>query len=419
MSQAMKLTTGPARTWLFAWIAASVLALLPCSVRADIVTDWNEKAFIAMEEEKVLGGFELARILAIMHAAMFDAVNAVDKRYMSFSGATIDATGASPEVAVHAAAHRALVDLLPKQKPMLDAAFNAAMLRSPDGAARSIGIAVGEKAAMTVVEQRKTDGVDSPNTYRPFTAAGVYVPTTMPALTVVAGIKPLVLTSVSQFRPGPPYALSSASWARDYNETRELGSISSTQRSAWQTETAHFWVLVGTPAWNQVARSLAAARPQPLVESARLFAHINIAIADAFLAVFDAKYHYNFWRPITAIRNGDQDGNAATERDAGWTPVIETPLHPEYPCAHCTVDGAAGAVLKSVFGAGQVPAFTLTSADMPGVTRRYTSIRQLEDEVSMARIWGGVHFRTSIEVGYALGKQVGGYVLSNSLQPVR
>jgi hypothetical protein len=272
---------------------------------------------------------------------------------------------------------------------------------------------------MTVVEQRKTDGADSPNTYRPVTAPGVYVPTTMPVLTIVASVKPLALTSVSQFRPGPPYALSSASWARDYNETKELGSTKSTQRSAWQTETARFWVLVGTPAWNQAARSLSASKPQPLAESARLFAHLNMAIADAYLAVFDAKYQYNFWRPITAIRNGDRDGNDATERDAGWTPVIDTPLHPEYPCAHCTVDGAAGAVLKSVFGTGQVEEFTLTFADMPGITRRYTSIQQLEEEVSMARIWGGVHFRTSNEVGHALGKQVGDYVLSNYFRPIR
>jgi hypothetical protein len=419
MNHTAKLSTGPAHKRLFAGIVTVLFALLPCAVRADIVTEWNERAFVAMGAEKVTGGFGPARILTIMHAAMFDAVSAVDKRYASYSGATLDATDASPEVAVHAAARRALAELLPRQKPMLDAAFDAATLRSPDGAARAAGIDAGEKAAMSLVEQRKTDGANSPNTYRPITAPGVYVPTTMLTLTFVASVKPLALTSVSQFRPGPPYELSSASWARDYNETKELGSTKSTQRSAWQTETARFWVLVGTPAWNQAARSLSASKPQPLAESARLFAHLNMAIADAYLAVFDAKYQYNFWRPITAIRNGDRDGNDATERDAGWTPVIDTPLHPEYPCAHCTVDGAAGAVLKSVFGTGQVEEFTLTFADMPGITRRYTSIQQLEEEVSMARIWGGVHFRTSNEVGHALGKQVGDYVLSNYFRPIR
>jgi hypothetical protein len=419
MNQTTQLQKEPACKRLLAWIASVVFALLPCAVRADTVTEWNEKAFAVMEAEKITGGFAAARMLTIMHAAMFDAVNAVDQRYSSYSGATLEATGASPEVAAHAAARRALAELLPRQRPALDAAFDAAMLRAPDGAARSVGIAVGEQAAMTVIEQRKTDGADSPNTYRPLTTAGVYVPTTMPVLTFVASVKPLALKSVSQFRPGPPYALGSTSWARDYNETRELGSTKSTQRSAWQTETARFWVLVGTPAWNQVARSLSYSKPQPLAESARLFAHLNMALADAYLAVFDAKYEYNFWRPVTAIRNGDRDGNDATERDAGWTPVIDTPLHPEYPCAHCTGDGAAGAVLKSVFGTGQVPEFSLTFADMLGVTRRYTSIQQLEDEVSMARIWGGVHFRTSNEIGHTLGTQVGGYVLSNYLRPLR
>jgi hypothetical protein len=419
MNRTAKLSTGPADKQSFAWIVTVVFALLPCAVHADIVTDWNERTFAAMEAEKVTGGFGPARILSIMHGAMFDAVNAVDKRYSSYSGVTLGATGAAPEVAVHAAARRASAELLPRQKPMLDAAFDAAMLRSPDGAARAAGIDAGERAAMSLVEPRKTDGADSPNTYRPITAPGVYVPTTMLVLTFVASVKPLALTSVSQFRPGPPYELSSASWARDYNETKELGSTKSAQRSAWQTETARFRVLVGTPAWNQAARSLSASKPQPLAESARLFAHLNMAIADAYLAVFDAKYQYNFWRPITAIRNGDRDGNDATERDAARTPVIDTPLHPEYPCAHCTVDGAAGAVLKSVFGTGQVAEFTLTFADMPGVTRRYTSIQQLEEAVSMARVWGGVHFRTSNEVGHALGKQVGDYVLSNYFRPVR
>ena len=419
MKQPTSLSVRPSFNQMSIWIAAVVFPLLPCAARADIVTEWNERAFAAMGAEKITGGFAPARMLTIMHSAMFDAVNAVDKRYMSYSGAPLDATGASRDVAAHAAARRALAVLLPTQRPMLDAAFDAAMSRLPDGAARSAGIAAGDQAAMTVVELRKADGANSPNTYRPMTAPGVYVPTTLPLLSFVANVEPLALTSVSQFRPGPPYALSSAAWARDYNETKEMGSTKSTQRSEWQTETARFWVLVGTPAWNQAARSLSASKSQPLAESARLFAHLNMAIADAYLAVFDAKYQYNFWRPITATRNGDRDGNDATERDAGWTPAIDTPLHPEYPCAHCTVDGAAGAVLKSVFGTGQVPEFTLTFADMPGVTRRYNSIQQLEEEVSMARIWGGVHFRTSNEVGHALGTQVGEYVLSSQLRPVR
>lgn len=153
------------------------------------------------------------------------------------------------------------------------------------------------------------------------------------------------------------------------------------------------------------------------MESARLFALLNIAISDAFVAIFDAKYQYDFWRPVTAIRNGDIDGNDATERDHAWTPLIATPVHPEYPCAHCVADGSGGAVLKSFFGKGSLPDFTLTYSEMPGVQRKYTSIQQLEDEVAMARIWGGVHYRTSNEVGNALGRTVGEYVMEHYLRP--
>src|ERR1044072_3434400 len=147
----------------------------------------------------------------------------------------------------------------------------------------------------------------------------------------------------------------------------------------------------------------------------RLFANLNVAMTDAFVAIFDAKYEYGFWRPITAIRNGDRDENPATDRDPEWRPLIDTPMHPEYPCADCVCDGAAGVILESVFGTGTLPSFTLTFAGMPGVVRQYTSLHQLEDEVSMARIWGGVHYRTSIEVGRGMGKKVGEYVLRNYL----
>lgn len=232
--------------------------------------------------------------------------------------------------------------------------------------------------------------------------------------------------SLSRLRPSSlilprrrPPLYAPASEARDYNETKRLGSAGSAERTAWRTETARFWVISGAEAWNQTAHALAAAKPLPLLESARLYAQVNVALYDAQLAIFDAKYHYGFWRPITAIRNGDTDGNDATARDPEWRPLIEMPWHPEYPCAHCVSDGAAGAVLKAVFGEGPVPEFTLRYAAMPGVTRKYTSIQQLEDEVAMARIWGGVHFRTSNEVGNAVGKKVAAHVMATTLRPLR
>jgi hypothetical protein len=397
-----------------------IITLVCFTARADIVTDWNEKTVATMAAQRVTGGAVPARTLAMVHSAIFNAINSVTKSYrLVLVAALPDAPDASLEAAVHTAAKQVLIELYPKEKAALDAAFDTAMAKIPDGPPKLSGIAAGEKAAFAVLAARKADGFDSPNTYRPVTAPGVYVPTAPLVMSHIAGITPFALKSLAQFRPGPPPTLQSQLWARDYNETKELGAVNSTKRTAWQTETGRFWRLSGVLGWNEAARGLLANKPLPLPQSARLFAHLNIALADALLAILDAKYHYNFWRPITAIRNGDRDSNDATERDAGWTPLINTPLHPEYPCAHCVCDGAAGAVLKSVFGAGTLPEFTLTYAEMPGVTRKYTSIQQLEDEVAMARIWGGVHYRNSNEVGNAIGRKVAEYVLQNYLQAVR
>ena len=398
----------------------SVAILLTSSVsNADIVVDWNQRANSAMIAEGPMvanSGLGTSRTLAMMHVAMFDAINASGATYQSYLSGFPLAQGASAQASAHAAARAVLVDQFPKQRTTIEAGYIQAMAALPEGSAKSSGIVSGEKAAQLVLASRKGDGhVGSPDTYRPATSAGVYVPTALPVVSNVALRTTFALKNVSQFRPGPPPSLDSKLWARDYNETMELGSAASSKRNAWQAETARFWIQVGTPAWNQAARSLTISRPMPLLESARLFAHLNMAIFDAYLAVFDAKYTFNFWRPITAIRNGDIDGNDATQRDPGWTPLIETPLHPEYPCAHCTVDGAAGAVLKSVFGRGAVPLFKLDSATASGVVREYSSIQQLEDEVSMARIWGGLHYRNSNEIGHELGEKVGEYVLNSTL----
>ena len=364
---------------------------------------------MAMAADREEGGLAQARTLAMMHTAILNAVESASQR---------GAAGISPEVAAQAAARRVLEGLYPEQKNMLDAAFDAAMANLPDGTSRSAGIAAGEKAAATMLAERKTDGFASPETYRPVTSPGVYITTALPTASHAALMTPFALKSVSQYRPGPPPKLASALYARDYNETRELGDINSTKRTAWQTETAHFWEMSGPPAWNEAARILVAHTPLTLAETARLFMALNVATHDAYVSVFDAKYHYGFWRPITAVRNGDLDGNDATERDAAWLPAITTPLHPEYPCAHCAFDGAAGVVMKSVFGSGPVPEFTLTNAAMPGVTRSFSTIQQLEDEVALSRIWGGVHYRNSIEVGSSMGKRIGEAVLQKYPLPV-
>jgi hypothetical protein len=285
----------------------------------------------------------------------------------------------------------------------------------PD-AGNAAGVALGEQAAAMMVKARQDDGTFGvPDSYRPYTSPGAYVPTVLPVVSNVASRKPFALQTIDQFRPGPPPALGSAVWAADFNETKEWGAANSRRRTPRQTETARFWELLGTPAWNQIARALAANRAMPLAERARVFAQLNMAMFDAYLAVFESKYHYNFWRPVTAIRNGDQDGNDATGRDPTWRPLIDTPPHPEYPCAHCAADGAAGAVLKHVYGDGPVAPFTVTFMAMPKVTREYTRVQEVQEEVSLARIWGGVHFRNSNRTGDALGEKIGEYVLQRTL----
>jgi hypothetical protein len=216
-----------------------------------------------------------------------------------------------------------------------------------------------------------------------------------------------VLSRPDQYRPGPPPDLRSARWASDYNEIKALGNKKSTLRTAEQTEIARFWEMTGPAIYFPVVRSVTAAPGREVTQNARLLAMTAQAMDDAAIAVFDAKYHYAFWRPITAIRNGDIDGNEATERDAQWVPFIDTPMHPEYPCAHCTIAAAIGAVLEVEIGPAPVPTLTTTSATAGGATRSWKSVAAFVDEVARARIYDGVHYRYSTEAGTALGKEVG------------
>ncbi len=224
------------------------------------------------------------------------------------------------------------------------------------------------------------------------------------------------MTSASQFRPGPPPALTSALWARDYNEVKALGGKSNSRRTAEQTQIASFWEATLPPIYQR-HRALDRRCPgREVTQNARLFAAVAQAADDALLAVFDAKYHYNFWRPVTAIRNGDLDGNDATERDASWTPFIETPMHPEYPCAHCTVAAAVGTVLQAEIGTGAIPTLTTTSYLVKGPARNWKKIDDFVQEVGNARVYDGVHFRNSTEVGIAMGKQVGALAVAKFRQ---
>lgn len=396
-------------------VAASMV-MLAAATHADVVADWNLKANDIVLAGK-LGPPPAYRAMAITQVAVFEAVNAITGRYAA-SGrvAQEPAPGASVDAAVAAATRGTLGKLLPAQQPEIDAAYRAALAAVPDGPARSAGIAVGEKAAAATLALRGGDGAAAPDSYVPFTMPGVYVPTASPAVPHWGKRKTWVLVSGEQLRPDAPPALSSELWVRDYNEIKALGGKASTQRSATQTEIARFWESTQPVIYYTLARAVALQPGREVTQNAMLLAAVGIAMDDALVAIFDAKYAYNFWRPVTAIRNGDKDGNDATERDPMWTPFIDTPMHPEYPCAHCVVSGSLGAVLQAEIGNGPMPRLTSTSPTAPGVTRSWASIGEFTEEVANARIYDGVHFRNSTEVGTAMGRKIGEMVAAKVLR---
>ena len=383
---------------------------------ADVVTDWN----VIANDTVVAAGMGppgANRTIAMTQTAVYEAVNAITKRYPPDRVTPTAASDASVPAAVAAANRAMLTRLVPSQQVAIDKAYGTAIAAIADGPAKAAGIAAGEQAAAAVLAWRADDGAGAPERYRPATAAGVYIVTTTPAVPQWGQRKPWVMTSPSQFRPGPPPALTSEVWARDYNEIKAIGAKNSTTRNAAQTETARFWEANGPIVYYPVIRSVANSPGREVTQNARMFALTGQAIDDALIAVFEAKYYYNFWRPITAIRNGDIDGNDATERDPGWVPFVDAPLHPEYPCAHCIVSGAVGSVLVAELGSGPTPTLTSTSPTAPGITHSWTSIDAFMAEVAEGRICEGVHYRNSAEVGTAMGKKIGALTAANGLRP--
>lgn len=405
-------------TALCLWCVTLALCVVPVVVRADVVLDWNATALASTAVAKQPTTVA-TRTMAIVHTAMFDAMNAIEARYSPYKVQRSAPAGSVAEAAGVAAAHTALRSLFPEQAAALETAYQASLAPIAEGPSKAAGVVVGAEAAVALLAHRAADGIETPNTYRPQTAPGVYVPTTFPAAASWGQVRPWVLERGAQFRPDGPPPLTSPAWAHDYNETKDLGSKQSTQRTAEQTDIGRFWAVTGPPSWNPVVRQLAAAPGRTALQNARLFALVAMATADAYIAVFDAKYTFHFWRPVTAIRNGDLDGNDATDREPGWEPLVDTPLHPEYPCAHCTTSGAVAAVLETEFGAGPLPAFTLTSPTAPGVVRTWTRIQEYIDEVAMARIYGGMHYRTSNMVGQAMGRKIGDVAVNHYLKPRR
>ena len=399
---------------LISFVAVATSLLACTTARADAVCDWNTKVGEIIVSAK-MGPPPANRTMAIVDTAVYEAVNAITKRYPAGTLKLEAAPGTSVDAAIAAANRTTLSKLLPSQQVAIDFAYQAALSKIADGAAKNSGIAVGEQAAAAVLVARADDGAVAVETYRPQTSTGVYVPTVLPAAPHWPQRKPWLMSNPAQFRPGPPPALTSPLWARDFNEVKALGGKNSSRRTAEQTQIASFWEATLPPVYTGIVLSVAEAPGREITQNARLFAAVAQAADDALVAVFDAKYHYNFWRPVTAIRNGDLDGNDATERDASWTPFIETPLHPEYPCAHCTVAGAVGTVVQAEIGRGSLPPLATTSYLIKGPARKWAKIDEFMQEVANARIYDGVHFRNSTEVGTAMGKQVGALAVAKFL----
>jgi hypothetical protein len=392
------------RLSLAIWISGA-LALSATAARADVIMDWNAKAD-ALAVEKQLLNAPNARGQAMLHIAMFEALNAIDRRYAPYKLNLTADRATSREAAAAAAAYEVLLALHPDKKADLDATLAGSLAGITENEAKSKGIELGKQAAAGIIALRTNDGSNTPEDYRPATTAGVYVPTTIPIESTSSKIKPFAMTSASQFRAAPPPALTSETWTRDLNEIREIGSNTSARRSAEQTTIARFWFFTGPRTYNTFVRQIAANRKMDLVDCARLYALTSIAGADAFIAVFEAKYAYNFWRPVTAIRNADLTSNPATPREASWQPLGVTPMHPEYPCAHCITASAVATVLQHVVG-NEIDEITLTSPTAAGVTRKWTRLQDYSDEVSSARIYAGFHYRFSTEAGKEMGKKIG------------
>jgi hypothetical protein len=380
--------------------------------RADVITKWNEQVF-------ALGG--ASRTLAMVQVAMFDALNAIQPRYRSYLDLPAAPAGALPEAAAAAAAYGVLVRLLPAQLVALNATLASSLAPLPDGAGKTSGVQYGDLVAYLMYQNRLTDNILTPGPiYVSSGTPGAYQITTpgpaQPVNTNAQNWIPFAMISASQFRPSGPPALTSRRYADDLNETRALGELSSPYRSAFDDETARWHVELAQFQLNRIARAEVATDGRDLLAHARLFALLNLALADAATSVFDAKYAYLFWRPVTAIRNADLDDNARTDVDPGWSPFLTTPPHPEYPAAHGVIQTAGTRVLERYFG--QHYAFDTTSPTVPGVTRHYDDFDAFAEEGGVARILGGMHFRNSIEVGHRQGKSVANWILEHWLTPL-
>ena len=414
--------------------------------RADDVTDWN----VTVADVLTLAGqnsIVVTRGLAMAHLATHDALNAIDRRYEPYLFDARVEPGAAPGAAVAAAMHDVLVVALTgfgseeqqaRARERVEAAYAASLAKIPDGRAKDDGVAAGKAAAAAMLTLRKSDGAIATVIHSPGTQPGQWrphpnpvpanppildtalAPGNLPAMLPQWGqVAPFTMRAPWQFRLPPPPALASELYTRDYNEVKRLGGKQSIARTAEQAEIARFWYEGSPQGWNRIARTISAKRGLDLWEHARLFGLLNAVLADAYIAGADTRYLYNFWRPVTAIRAGDSDGNDATTGDPGWETFMNTPSLPDYPSTHSVCGGAAATVMSRFFGTDQM-SFTMTSGPpFAGITRSFKNFSQAQEENGDSRVYSGIHFRNSTVAGIIQGEQIGRQAFAQYLQPYR
>ena len=377
--------------------------------RDNPVTRWNAVATDAFTPSQGTNPMAQSRTLAILHASLHDALNAIEPRFAAYTPGLPAAPGASVDAAVAAAAREVLAELLPEQAALVEAAYERALAALPDGAAKAAGIATGRAAARANLDRRRGDGFESAAqpAYVPRAGIGEYrftPPFDFAAQPSWGRVQPFVVRLGEHAVEGPQ-PLSSADYARDLAFVKDIGGAASATRTTEQSEIARFWYEDSPLGWNRIANAVARDRGLDPWSTARALALVNFAMADGFIAGFDAKYRFRFWRPETAIREAASDGNPVTDADETWQPLLITPPVPDYPSTHTVLGWAAAEVLIALFG--DEVRFEVTSLTLPGVTRRYERISTAAEENGLSRLYAGIHFRHAVEDGERQGRSVG------------
>ena len=411
--------------------AVAIATILICAAsvrtaRADVVTDWNDAALNAIRSERTTPP-QASRALAILHVSIFDAINGFERDFEPFFVKERPRGDGSQRAAAAAAAHQVLTSLFQASAASFEALRASWLATIKDGPHKQRGIDWGERVAAQILAWRAGDHSDAIVAPPAGSGAGAWIPTP-PAFAAYllpqwGEVTPFAMPSNAHFRPLGPPPLASAEYAAEFNEVKALGAATGSSRTPDQQQIALFWADgAGTETppghWNRIAQDVAGARGNTVIENARLFALINVAMADAAICAWEAKYAFNFWRPVTAIRNAETDGHDATASDPAWSSLIVTPPFPDYVSGHSTFSGAAARVLARFYGTDAV-AFATGSDFLPGVVRTFSTFSAAANEAALSRLYGGIHFRSANEDGLAAGEEIGAWTVDNYMRPLK